>query len=82
MGLSREDLKRILIKNGIKNLKEYGFPQVNQENIITDMIYSGFFKSMLKDAKADAVEIGTSALTLAIYELLGEISNNENTGTL
>lgn len=82
MRLTKEDLKRILIKKGIKNLEEYGFRQANQENITTNMIYSGFFESMLRDAKADAVKIGTSALTLAIDELLTEISNNENTSDI
>lgn len=38
-----------LIAAGVRNLKEYGYPAVDAENILTDEIYSGFFKSMLED---------------------------------
>lgn len=34
---------------GVRNLKEYGYPDVNNENIMTDRIYSNFFASMLDD---------------------------------
>jgi hypothetical protein len=50
-----------LIKAGVRNLKEYGYPDANADNILTDMIYAGFFKSMLEDNRglgADA-EIDT-----------------------
>jgi len=40
-----------LIAAGIRNLKEFGYPKVNAENILTDPIYSAFFASMLKDNK-------------------------------
>lgn len=38
-----------IIKNGIANLENFGYNNVNEENIFTDEIYSAFFKSMLKD---------------------------------
>lgn len=39
------------IKNqGVKNLKTYGYPDVDSGNIMTDVIYSAFFEEMLKDA--------------------------------
>jgi len=38
-----------IIEQGVKNLKEFGYPGVNADNILTDMIYSEFFRSMLKD---------------------------------
>ena len=37
-----------LIKAGVRNLHEYGYPECNAENILTDPIYSSFFVSMLK----------------------------------
>lgn len=43
------EVRKKLIQAGIRNLKEYGYPDVDSENIITDMIYSAFFSSMLKD---------------------------------
>jgi hypothetical protein len=59
-----------LIAAGVRNLKEYGYPEVSADNILTDMIYAGFFKSMLEDNRgrgADAeidkllAEIGAAA---------------------
>lgn len=38
-----------LIEAGIHNLKQFGYPSVNKDNILTDMIFKEFFKSMLKD---------------------------------
>jgi hypothetical protein len=43
-----------LIQNGIKNLKEFGYPLVNEKNILTDIIYSKFFSSMLNQCKKKA----------------------------
>lgn len=39
----------MLVTAGVKNLREFGYPDVNAENILTDKIYSAFFKSMLND---------------------------------
>lgn len=38
-----------LLRAGVKNLREFGYPGVDTVNIITDQVYSAFFKSMLKD---------------------------------
>jgi hypothetical protein len=43
--LTREQL----IEAGIHNLKQFGYPSVNKDNILTDMIYKEFFKKMLED---------------------------------
>ncbi len=43
--VSRESL----IAAGVRNLKEFGYPSVNTENILTDMVFSKFFASMLED---------------------------------
>lgn len=45
MGKFREKL----IKNGVSNLKEFGYEHVDENNILIDIVYKGFFKSMLKD---------------------------------
>ena len=49
MDIADRGIEQTIINNGIKNLKEFGYPEVTQENIFTDIIYAGFFKSMLKD---------------------------------
>ncbi len=38
-----------LLAAGVRNLGEFGYEHVTSENIITDIIYAGFFKSMLND---------------------------------
>lgn len=50
MAIARRVLTREqLIEAGVHNLKQFGYPTVNAENILTDMIFKEFFKSMLKD---------------------------------
>lgn len=49
--LSADDVRKSLLTAGVKNLKTFGYPDVNQENILTDMIYREFFRSMLTDSE-------------------------------
>ena len=50
----------------MRNLKEFGYPNASKDNILTDPIYSAFFKSMLED------NLGKGA-DEAINQLLSEI---------
>jgi len=43
------NLRDILLDNGVKNLKTFGYPDVTKETILTDAVYSAFFESMLKE---------------------------------
>lgn len=45
-----------LTENGVKNLKEFGYPNVDPENIFTDMIYSAFFSKMLEEALGNGLD--------------------------
>lgn len=57
-----------LINAGVKPLKQYGYPECNADNILTDTIYKEFFKSILKD------NLGVQESTdVAIKSLLKEI---------
>lgn len=47
--MSPEEIRKALIRGGVNNLGEYGYPGVRPENILTDPIYSAFFKSMLEE---------------------------------
>lgn len=58
-----------LLRQGVKNLKAFGYPQVNEENILKDRIYSAFFKEMLKDNVGQV-----AAADLVISDLLAELS--------
>ena len=62
---TREVMKTGLVSAGVKNLREFGYPACNEQNILTDMIYSRFFVSMLKENKGHDKEIDA-----AIDELL------------
>lgn len=67
--------RELIVKRGIANLKEFGYPSVNAENIITDYLYSKFFKSMLEES------IGvSSAADVAIKSLLREIKDAQKSG--
>jgi len=46
-----KNLREQLIKAGVKNLQEFGYPYCNEANILTDMIFKKFFLSMLKENK-------------------------------
>ena len=50
-------IKEKLIKNGIRNLKEFGYPEVNEQNILTDEVYSQFFLRMLEDNKDHSADL-------------------------
>lgn len=41
-------LRDQLISAGVRNLQKYGYPSVDKDNILTDEIYSAFFRSMLE----------------------------------
>ena len=58
-----------LIAAGVRNLKEYGYPSVTPANILTDYVFSSFFKSMLEDNKGKGAD-------KAIDALLAEIAAN------
>lgn len=64
--------RNVLIAAGVKNLKEFGYPQVTKENILTDKIYSGFFKSMLEENLGSSDEIDE-----VINELLSDLEKPE-----
>ena len=44
-------IQKKLIENAIKNLNEFGYPDVTEKDIFTDLIYSQMFKRMLEDNK-------------------------------
>lgn len=74
-----------LIIVGVQSLKKQGFPAVNPANIVSDMIYSAFFKSSLERTADDLA--GTTNpenkqvvkyYQAAIKVLLKTIQNNTN----
>lgn len=62
------DFRNHLIRAGVKNLKEFGYPFVTEFNIMTDEVYSKFFASMLAENKGHSIGVDE-----AINGLLAEI---------
>ena len=61
-------IEKKLLQAGVKNLRDFGYPDCNETNILTDQIYSAFFKSMLEDNKGMGVD-------KEIYALLKSLPN-------
>lgn len=61
-------MKDKLIAAGVANLREYGYPDCDKDNILTDRIYKAFFASMLEDNKGKA----GASVDRAIDELLAK----------
>lgn len=53
----KELIAQKLIRNGVKNLKEFGYPLVDEKNILTDEVYSEFFISMLHSNRGVRTDI-------------------------
>ncbi len=51
-----------LIQAGVRNLREFGYPSVNKDNILTDDIFKAFFKSMLQDNLGKGFDADVNAL--------------------
>ncbi len=71
-----DDLRKTLLASGVRNLKQFGYPTVTPENIMTDMIYRTFFKSMLEETRdAKIVKTSRNAKTIlpVVNEMLAEI---------
>jgi hypothetical protein len=62
------EIRKKLIAAGVKNLKAFGYPEVNADSILTDAIYKAFFHSMLEDNQGK----GGAQADAAITELLKE----------
>ena len=58
-----------LVNAGVANLKEFGYPSVDKENIFTDYIYSAFFKTMLEGNLGDPAHDQST-----LKELIDEIN--------
>ena len=58
-----------LIAAGVKNLREFGYPSCDDKNILTDMVFSRFFVSMLKDNKGQAGAEVDSVIDVLLEEI-------------
>ncbi len=69
MNMENEKIIEHLLTSGVNNLKEFGYPDVTKETILTDEIYKEFFKVMLHEN----LNSGSKQLDEVINQLLSEI---------
>lgn len=62
--MDKAAVETALLRAGVKNLRTFGYPHVDEQNIMTDEVYAAFFRSMLKDSK------GTSAVVDHVVDAL------------
>ena len=67
-------MRKKIISLGIKHLKDFGYPTVNEDNIITDIVYSSFFENMLEET-IDDENNSNGVITKECQKLLDEIRN-------
>ena len=60
-----------ILSAGVGNLREFGYPEVDTDNILTDPRYSAFFLSMLED------HLGDSRIDQKILKELIETVNSD-----
>lgn len=41
--------QKLIVEQGVKNLIEFGYPNVNSKTIFTDYMFASFFIEMLKE---------------------------------
>lgn len=65
------EIEKHLIRAGVKNLQEFGYPGCTEENILTDDIYSKFFASMLDSnlGHSAQVDVAIGSLKTKLAEL-------------
>jgi hypothetical protein len=61
-------IRASLIKAGVRNLKEFGYPMVNEKNILTDDVFKRFFVSMLRDNLGKGADDTINALLKELGE--------------
>lgn len=67
--MTNQEIKENILNTGVNNLKNFGYPQVTNETILTDEVYKAFFKSMLEK------NLGyTEQLDEVINELLTQVT--------
>lgn len=67
--LGKDQIRTHLIQAGVKNLRAFGYPSCDEKNILTDRVYSAFFRSMLIDNRGVS-----STADPVINELLDELT--------
>lgn len=47
--INHDTVRRSVISGGVRNLREFGYPTVDESTIFTDYIFAAFFDKMLEE---------------------------------
>lgn len=73
--MNKTTIRQKLLEAGVHNLQEFGYPYVTVDNILTDVVYSEYFASMLENN----IGLACNQTDEVINELLSQINNSQNT---
>jgi hypothetical protein len=66
------DMRSKLIDAGVRNLREFGYPMANKNNILTDDVFKRFFVSMLRDNLGKGADDAINGLLTELGETNGD----------
>lgn len=66
------DFRERVIENAVNSAREFGYPLVNKENILTDEVYKLYFASILKQTIR---EVANSSIKNELKKILSEIED-------
>jgi hypothetical protein len=70
---AEEAVRRRILRTSVRDLKEFGWPEVNDKNIITDEVYSKAFKSNLQTVLDDPMLKRNEIIVRVVKQLMVEI---------
>lgn len=73
-----EEIRSALLSAGVRSLREFGYPGVTEQNILTDRIYSQFFLRLLRDSSSPH----GSEVHAVIEKLIQEINDKSMTNPI
>lgn len=67
--MTHEEIKTYILQKAVKNIRAFGYPDANEENIMTDSICAPMFKVMLEGH----LPLSNTQTQTVIYEILSKI---------
>ena len=68
---TKDHYRNTLIRSGVNSLGAFGYLDVRPENLLTDPLYSAFFKSML-EGELDEVQRANPSVANVMRDLISE----------
>ncbi len=72
----QNNYREVCIQNGIKNLNQFGYRNVSEEDLLKDYLYASFFKRMLEDSLVEAESRNLTDASYEIRKLIIEVETN------